>query len=56
MSTTAAQADLPSVHQVAMTRPLAWLALGMLIFGACLVGIFARPIGFLSAFWRPRWA
>ena len=30
---------------------LAWLALGMLIFGACLVGIFARPIGFLSAFW-----
>ncbi|BEP93759.1 GGDEF domain-containing protein [Acidovorax sp. A79] len=31
--------------------PLAWLGLALLIFAACLVGIFARPIGFLSAFW-----
>ena len=31
--------------------PLAWAALALLIFAACLVGIFARPIGFLSAFW-----
>lgn len=30
---------------------LVWAGLGLLIFGACLVGIFARPIGFLSAFW-----
>ncbi|MFN4118627.1 diguanylate cyclase domain-containing protein [Acidovorax sp.] len=28
-----------------------WLGLGAIIFAACLVGIFARPIGFLSAFW-----
>lgn len=44
-----------------MFRPLAstrlrspafvWAGLGLLILGACLVGIFARPIGFLSAFW-----
>ena len=31
--------------------PLLWLGLGLLVFAACLVGIFARPIGFLSAFW-----
>ena len=31
--------------------PLAWLGLALLIFAACLLGIFARPIGFLSAFW-----
>ena len=28
MSTSPAHADLPPVHQVAMTRPVAWLALG----------------------------
>lgn len=28
MHTTRAHADLPAVHQVAMTRPLAWLVLG----------------------------
>ncbi|RQO81053.1 diguanylate cyclase [Acidovorax sp. FJL06] len=43
------------LRPLAPTRPLApafaWLGLGLLIFGACLVGIFARPIGFLSAFW-----
>jgi diguanylate cyclase (GGDEF)-like protein len=43
------------LRTLAPSRPiapaLAWLALGLLIFGACLVGIFARPIGFLSAFW-----
>ena len=31
--------------------PLLWLGLALLVFAACLVGIFARPIGFLSAFW-----
>ena len=31
--------------------PVAWAGLALLIFAACLVGIFARPIGFLSAFW-----
>ena len=34
-----------------LSPPLAWLGLSVLIFAACLVGIFARPIGFLSAFW-----
>lgn len=32
-------------------RPVAWAGLALLIFAACLVGIFARPIGYLSAFW-----
>lgn len=32
-------------------RSWLWLGLALLIFAACLVGIFARPIGFLSAFW-----
>lgn len=40
---------------LALSRPLApplvWLGLALLVFAACLVGIFARPIGFLSAFW-----
>ena len=31
--------------------PLLWLGLGLLVFVACLVGIFARPIGLLSTFW-----
>ena len=30
---------------------MAWAGLALLIFAACLVGICARPIGFLSAFW-----
>ena len=34
-----------------LSPPLAWLGLSVLIFAACLVGIFARPIGFLSVFW-----
>lgn len=34
-----------------LSPPLAWLGLSLLIFAACLVGIFARPIGFLSVFW-----
>lgn len=34
-----------------LSPPLAWLGLALLIFAACLVGIFARPIGFLSVFW-----
>lgn len=34
-----------------LSPPMAWLGLALLIFAACLVGIFARPIGFLSAFW-----
>ncbi|CAN7631999.1 diguanylate cyclase domain-containing protein [Acidovorax sp. LjRoot117] len=34
-----------------LAPPLVWSGLGMLVFAACLVGIFARPIGFLSAFW-----
>jgi len=34
-----------------LSPPGAWLGLTLLIFAACLVGIFARPIGFLSAFW-----
>ena len=34
-----------------LPQPLLWLGLGLLVFAACLVGIFARPIGFLSAFW-----
>lgn len=42
-------------HPPASARPLApatvWAGLGLVIFAACLVGIFARPIGFLSAFW-----
>ena len=43
------------IRTLAPTRPLSpalvWLGLGVLVFAACLVGIFARPIGFLSAFW-----
>lgn len=43
------------IRTLAPTRPLSpalvWSGLGMLVFTACLVGIFARPIGFLSAFW-----
>ena len=42
-------------HPPASARPLApatvWAGLGLVVFAACLVGIFARPIGFLSAFW-----
>ncbi len=34
-----------------LSPPLAWLGLSVLIFAACLEGIFARPIGFLSVFW-----
>ena len=34
-----------------LSPPRAWLGLSVLIFAACLVGIFARPIGFLSVFW-----
>ncbi|WP_431150910.1 diguanylate cyclase [Acidovorax facilis] len=34
-----------------LSPPLAWLGLSVLTFAACLVGIFARPIGFLSVFW-----
>ncbi len=34
-----------------LPRSWLWLGLGLLVFAACLVGIFARPIGFLSAFW-----
>ncbi|CAN7619482.1 diguanylate cyclase [Acidovorax sp. LjRoot194] len=43
------------LRTLAPSRPLSpalvWSGLGLLVFGACLVGIFARPIGFLSAFW-----
>ncbi len=41
----------PFVLHRPLSPPLAWLGLALLIFLACLVGIFARPIGFLSAFW-----
>ena len=44
---------LPRLFAPARTvpPPVAWAGLALLIFAACLVGIFARPIGFLSAFW-----
>ena len=41
----------PFVLHRPLSPPLAWLGLALLIFAACLVGIFARPIGFLSVFW-----
>ncbi|WP_426305345.1 diguanylate cyclase [Acidovorax facilis] len=41
----------PFVLHRPLSPPLAWLGLSLLIFAACLVGIFARPIGFLSVFW-----
>lgn len=41
----------PFALQRPLSPPLAWMGLALLIFVACLVGIFARPIGFLSAFW-----
>ncbi|KRD40858.1 diguanylate cyclase [Acidovorax sp. Root275] len=41
----------PFVIHRPLSPPMAWLGLALLIFAACLVGIFARPIGFLSAFW-----
>lgn len=41
----------PFVLHRPLSPPLAWLGLSVLIFAACLVGIFARPIGFLSVFW-----
>ncbi|WP_422845192.1 GGDEF domain-containing protein [Acidovorax sp. M2(2025)] len=40
---------LPALHRLPPVS--AWLGLGLVVFAACLVGIFARPIGFLSAFW-----
>lgn len=45
--------SLPRLSAPARTvpTPVAWTGLALLIFAACLVGIFARPIGFLSAFW-----
>ena len=44
---------LPHLFAPARTvpPPVGWAGLALLIFAACLVGIFARPIGFLSAFW-----
>jgi diguanylate cyclase (GGDEF)-like protein len=35
----------------ARPMPWVWLGLAVLIFATCLLGIFARPLYFLSAFW-----
>ncbi|MCE1194126.1 MAG: GGDEF domain-containing protein [Acidovorax sp.] len=40
---------LPALHRLPPVS--VWIGLGLVVFAACLVGIFARPIGFLSAFW-----